>query len=102
MDVLKGYGLVRASKKTGRVDTAMTAVGFGVLQLWGLQNTPKSKISIVFELDTGIIRSRYTGDESGFPNVEHGIEARGEKIDEEIRRLLEAQETRVKGGKGNG
>lgn len=88
MDDLKRYGLVRYSKKTGKVDTAMTALGFGLLQLWGLQNTTKTKSTVVFELDTGLIRSRYTGTERGFPEVERAIEESGEYIDEHIRAAL--------------
>jgi len=74
MEDIKKYGLVRYSKKTGRVDKAMTALGCGLLQLWGLQNTTKTKETIVFELDTGLIRARYSGTADGFPKVERGIE----------------------------
>lgn len=88
MDELKKYGLVRYATKTGKVDTAMTALGCGVIQLWGLQNTTKTKTSVVFELDTGLIRSRYTGTADGFPKVERAIESNGEYIDEHIRLAL--------------
>lgn len=99
MGELKGYGLVRASKKTGKIDMAMTGIGCGMLQLWGLQNTPKSKVTIVFELETGLIRSRYFGHECGFPKVEHAIESSGERIEEEIRSALAKSDNRIIGGK---
>ena len=43
MNKLHNYGLIRFSKKTGKVDTSMTAIGKGVIQLWALQNTTKTK-----------------------------------------------------------
>lgn len=88
MSELKKYGLVRYSTKTGKVDTAMTALGYGLLQLWGLQNTTKTKTTVLFELETGLIRSRYTGTADGFPEVERAIESAGEYIDEHIRAAL--------------
>lgn len=90
MEEIKGYGLVRYSKKTGRVDKTLTGIGFGMLQLYGLQETTKTKETVVFELDTGLIRSIYTGTESGFPKVQRAIESRGEYIDEHIRQALAA------------
>ena len=88
MDDIKKYGLVRYSKKTGKVDKAMTALGCGLLQLWGRQNTTKTKETAVFELDTGLIRARYSGTADGFPKVERGIESAGGYIDEHIRLAL--------------
>lgn len=88
MGELKRYGLIRYSTKTGRADKALTGLGCGMLQMWGIQNTPKSKTSVVFELETGLIRSRYIGTKDGFPNVEHGIESKGEYIDEHIRAAI--------------
>lgn len=88
MSDLKRYGLIRHSTKTGKIDTAMTGLGCGVLQLWGLQNTTKTKTTVVFELDTGLIRSRYTGTPDGFPKVERAIEENGEYIAEHVRAAL--------------
>lgn len=70
MSNLKNYGLVRASKKTGKIDTSMTAIGKGMISLWALQNTTKSKHTVVFDIDTGEVIAHYTGTESGFPKVE--------------------------------
>ena len=86
-DLIK-YGLVRYSTKTGRVDKALTGRGCGLLQLWGLQNTPRTKTTVVFELETGLIRSRYTGTADGFPEVERAIESAGEYIDEHVRAAI--------------
>ena len=88
MDTLKKYGLVRFSTKTGRVDTALTGLGYGVLQFWGLQNTPRTKTTVIFELETGLIRTRYTGRKDGFPEVERAIESAGEYMDEHVRAAL--------------
>lgn len=85
MSELKRYGLVRCSKKTGKIDTAMTGLGKGMLQLWGLQNTTKSKRTVIFELDTGIIEAMYTGTEDGFPEVEKGISSKGLMVNEDLR-----------------
>lgn len=81
---LKQFGLIRATKRTGKVDTALTAMGKALLQLWGLQNTTKSKMTMVFELDTGQIVARYTGTADGFPKVEKDCG----KVPEIIRRHM--------------
>ena len=93
MSELKRYGLVRCSKKTGKVDMAMTGLGKGLLQLWGLQNTTKTKRTLIFELDTGIIETMYTGTADGFPTVEKGISNKGLYIDEEIRAEMAKEAT---------
>lgn len=96
MDELKKYGLVRYSTKTGKVDTAMTALGCGLLQLWGLQNTTKTKTTVVFELESGLIRSRYTGTDRGFPEVERAIEDKCEYMEEHIRACLAEEDKEEK------
>ena len=83
MGELKEYGLMRYSKKTGNVDKMLSGLGCGMIELWALQNTTKTKNSVVFELKTGLIRSIYRGDENGFPKIEHAIEDRGLFIDAE-------------------
>ena len=70
IDKLAPCAAVRFSKKTGKIDTTLTEMGFAVLQLWGLQNTTKTKETIVFTRDTGLIIAHYTGDPSGFPKVD--------------------------------
>ena len=90
MSDIKRYGLIRASKKTGRIDTTMTGLGCGMLQLWALQNTTPSKRTVVFEFDTGLIRAMYEGAPGGFPKVDHKIEDRELYIGDEL--LEEFQE----------
>lgn len=91
----KWYGLVRYSKKTGKVDTCMTGCLSSMMKAWALQNTTKTKICEVFELSTGIITARFTGTKDGFPKVEMNLESKGEKMDEDVRAALEASETRM-------
>lgn len=82
---MKTFYLVRFSKKTGKIDTTMTALGCGLLNLWALQNTTKTKDTIIFDED-GIIDAYYEGT-ADFPKAERG---KGEKIDKYCKGLLEA------------
>ncbi|HOO79019.1 MAG TPA: hypothetical protein PLQ04_01390 [Lachnospiraceae bacterium] len=67
-DQLKRYYLVRFSKKTGAIDTTLTGLGNGMLQLWALQNlTAKSKDAVIFDED-GKLHSYYKGT-GDFPGV---------------------------------
>ena len=68
---LKQYILLRASKKTGKIDTTMDAIGKGLLSMWALQNTPKGKESYIIERESGEIISIYSGT-GGFPDIEKG------------------------------
>lgn len=67
MDKLHNYGLARFSKKTGKIDTTMTALGKGVIQLWALQNTTKTKACVIVDIDERKVVSEYIGTEEGFP-----------------------------------
>lgn len=69
MSALNNYGLVRFSKKTGKIDTTMTAIGKGLLQLWALQNTTKTKATVIIDIDERKISSEYIGTEDGFPEI---------------------------------
>lgn len=83
-DLKKTY-LVRFSKKTGKIDTTLEALGKGMLQLWALQNTTKTKNTIVFDED-GIVQMFCEGTEN-FPKVTKNS---GEHIDTYCKGLLEA------------
>lgn len=84
-----GYGLIRYSKKTGKCDMALTGMGDAMLNLWGLQNTTKTKETVVFDLETGLITARYIGSADGFPKVDKDIKNNfKEFIDEDIRIAL--------------
>lgn len=93
---LERYGLIRANKSNFKIDTALTAWGKAMLKLWGLQNTTKTKMTMVFELDSGQIVARYTGTDSGFPKVEI---APNDKIPEVIRRGMVEEDLRTIGAK---
>lgn len=60
--------LLRFSKKTGKVDKTMTGIGTALMQMWALNNTPKTKATIIIERDTGkvLFLAQGTGD---FPKV---------------------------------
>lgn len=80
-----GFGCVRYSKKTGKVDFTATAMGDAMLNMWALQNTKaKTKETVVFDLETGIISRRYSGT-GDFPNIEKDV---NEQIDESVRLAL--------------
>lgn len=61
--------LFRFSKKTGKVDMTMTALGSAQLKLWALNNTPKTKACIIVERDSGQVISIIKGTED-FPEIE--------------------------------
>ena len=67
---LKVCVLFRASKKTDKIDTTITALGHGLLTSWGLRNCTKSKKVIICERDTGKVLYLMHGKESNFPDVQ--------------------------------
>jgi len=69
MNELHNYGLIRFSKKTGKIDTTMTALGKGLIQLWALQNTTKTKACVIVDIDDRKVISEYVGTADGFPEV---------------------------------
>lgn len=71
MSELRKYFLVRFSKKTGKIDTSLEGIGKGMLKLWALQNTTKTKDTIVFDKETGEIEAYYEGT-GDFPKITKG------------------------------
>lgn len=69
MGELHNFGLVRFSKKTGKIDTTMTAKGKGLIQLWALQNTTKTKACVIVDVDERELIAEYVGTVDGFPKV---------------------------------
>lgn len=69
MRELRYYGLIRFSKNTGEIDTTMTGLGRGVIQLWAVQNTPTNKASVIVDIDERKVFSEYIGTEDGFPEI---------------------------------
>ena len=66
---LKTYCLVRFSRRTGKVDKTLEGLGSGLLRLWALQNTTKTKDTIICEKDTGRVCWYYEGNSSGMPHI---------------------------------
>ena len=66
---LKTYCLVRFARKSGKIDMSLEGTGSGMLRLWALQNTTKTKDTIIFEKDTGKVCWYYEGTPD-FPRVE--------------------------------
>lgn len=69
MSELHNYGLVRFSKKTGKIDTTMTAIGKGLIQMWALQNTTQTKACVIVDIDERRPYAEYVGTADGFPKV---------------------------------
>ena len=69
MSELHNYGLIRCSKKTGKIDTTMTAIGKGMIQLWALQNTTKTKVCVIVDIDERCTVAEYVGTDNGFPKI---------------------------------
>ena len=65
----KKYCLVRFNRKSGKIDTTLEGLGTCMLRLWALQNTTKSKDTIICEKDTGKVCWYYEGN-AGFPKIE--------------------------------
>lgn len=61
--------LIRCSKKTGKIDTVMTALSQAMLNMWALQNTTSSKQCYVFNRETGELVFATDGTKDGFPKV---------------------------------
>lgn len=68
-NALHNYGLVRFTKRTGKIDTSMTAIGKGLIQLWALQNTTKTKASVIIDLTERTVYAEYVGTPGGIPDV---------------------------------
>lgn len=69
MSDLHNYGLVRFNKRTGKIDKIMTAIGKGMIKLWGLQNTEKGTACIVVDIDERQIIVEYIGTNNGLPEI---------------------------------
>jgi hypothetical protein len=69
MEKLKTYSLVRFARKSGKIDTTMEGIGSGMLRLWALQNTTKTKDTIICEKETGNVCWYFEGT-GDFPKVD--------------------------------
>lgn len=68
-NILHHYGLARCSQNTGKIDTTLVGLGKGMIQLWALQNTTKTKICVVVDIDERKTIAEYIGTENGFPII---------------------------------
>lgn len=78
---LKEYVLLRASKKTLKVDIQLEALGKAMLALWALQNTTSTKMCVIAEKETGLVVEKYIGNKSGFPEVKKHLESEEEYLE---------------------
>jgi hypothetical protein len=69
MGELKTYCLVRFARRSGKIDMSLEGLGSGMLRMWALQNTTKTKDTIIFEKDTGIVCWYYEGT-GDFPKID--------------------------------
>ena len=65
---MKTYCLLRFNRKSGKIDTSLEGEGSGMLRLWALQNTTKTKDTVIFEKDTGTVLWYYEGT-GDFPKI---------------------------------
>ena len=63
------YVLLRSSKKTGKVDTCMTGITKSMMQLWAMQNTTKTKRTLIFDRNTGLCIMDVEGNPDGMPII---------------------------------
>ena len=68
MDV---HVLFRFSKKTGKIDTTMTGITTALMQMWALQNTTKSKDTMIINRETGTVIF-YAHGTNSMPEIEKG------------------------------
>lgn len=99
MSELHNYGLVRFSKKTGKIDTTMTAIGKGLIQLWALQNTTKTKACIIVDIDERMVVFEYIGTADGFPEIHEDPEKFEFDIPEELFNIFEKEATERMAGR---
>ena len=69
MSELHHFGLIRFSKKTGKIDMTLTGLGKGMIQLWALQNTTKAKACVIADINEHSVVAEYVGTADGFPEV---------------------------------
>lgn len=61
--------LFRFSKKTGKIDKTMTGLGTALMKMYALNNTPKSKNTMIIERDTGKVLFLAEGKENDWPTI---------------------------------
>ena len=92
MRELHKYGLIRLNKTTGKIDTTMTALGRGMIQVWALQNTLNTKATVIVDIAERKVFAEYIGTEDGFPEIRKDPETFEYNIPDELFDIL-AEET---------
>lgn len=92
MRELHKYGLIRINKTTGNIDTTMTALGRGMIQVWAMQNTLNTKATVIVDIDERKVFAEYIGTEDGFPEIRKDSETFEYNIPDELFDIL-AEET---------
>ena len=52
---LKTHYCVRFNRRSGKIDTTMSGLGNALMRMWALQNTTKSKDTIIFDEDGVVV-----------------------------------------------
>ena len=91
MNELHNCGLVRFSKKTGIPDLTMTALGQGLIKLWALQNTTKTKVCVIVDIDARRTVAEYIGTADGFPEIRDNEDAFEYDIPDELYAIFEEE-----------
>jgi hypothetical protein len=91
---LQVHVLLRYSKKTGKIDTTMTGLGTGMMQLWALNNTSPSKECVIINRETGDVVYRTSGRKDNFPDVEDGFICKCDEIGMPHEAILELTDDR--------
>lgn len=66
--------LLRATKKSGKIDKTMIGLGFAIMEMWALQNTPKSKQCFIIDGIDGRVIFATSGTADGFPKIKKGMD----------------------------
>ena len=67
MSELKTFYCVRFNRRNGKIDKTLSGLSNALLRLWALQNTTKSKDTIIFDED-GLVIMYFEGT-GDFPNI---------------------------------
>ncbi|MBR6476366.1 MAG: hypothetical protein IKS98_13120 [Lachnospiraceae bacterium] len=68
--------LIQCSKRTGEIGLTMISLGSAMMRLWAMQNTPRSKRTLIFERESGKLVFAVEGAANGF-NVINKNECKG-------------------------
>lgn len=67
------YLLLQYNKKTGKVFKEMDAYGNALMRMWALNNTPKSRNTVIINCETGDCEWLFEGKENDMPTVKQNV-----------------------------